>query len=316
MYEIALSVSACLRAGTRVDVAWAVQTRGFSARDKNEALAITPGGGRIGSVLSGSLNDQLADLAERGATGRLVDLHVGDLDAELAGLACGGDARCLLVPATDLPAGLWELLRERAPAGLVTRLDGDLVVETALFDQDTIADGGEEAAHLFGRGLSDTIVAADQVTTVLWPVAKLVIVGGGAIADALVRAASLLGWQTQVVADISAATGVIAGLAAMDKLVVISHDVELAGPALAAALGSPVGYIGALGSRRTQQNRADWLAYRGVTDLERVHGPAGLDIGATTPAEIAVSIVAEALAVKANASAASLKRASPARSTE
>jgi xanthine dehydrogenase accessory factor len=307
VYEIALSVSACLRAGTRVDVAWAVQTHGFSARDKNEALAITPGGGRIGSVLSGSLNEPLADLAEPGATGRVVDLHVGDLDAELAGLSCGGDARCLLVPATDLPAGLWDRLRERAPVALVSRLDGDRVVETALFDQENIADAGEATAQLFGRGVSDTIVAADQVTTVLWPVAKLVIVGGGAIADALVRAAELLEWQTQVVADVSTATGVIAGLAGMDKLAVLSHDVELAGPALAAALDGPVGYIGALGSRRTQQNRADWLAYRGVTDLDRVHGPAGLDIGANTPAEIAVSIVAEALAVKSKKNAASLK---------
>ena len=48
-----------------------------------------------------------------GTTGRIVDLHVGELDAELAGLACGGDARCLLVPAADLPAGLWDRLRDR-----------------------------------------------------------------------------------------------------------------------------------------------------------------------------------------------------------
>ena len=63
-----------------------------------------------------------------------------------------------------------------------------------------------------------------------------------------------------------------------------------------AALDSPVGYIGSLGARRMQENRADWLAYRGVTDLTRVHGPAGIDIGADTPAEIAVSILAEAIA--------------------
>ena len=69
----------------------------------------------------------------------------------------------------------------------------------------------------------------------------------------------------------------------MDKLVVMAHDLELAGPVLAAALDGDVGYIGALGSRRTQQARAEWLAYRGVTDLERIHGPAGLDIGASTP---------------------------------
>jgi xanthine dehydrogenase accessory factor len=92
--------------------------------------------------------------------------------------------------------------------------------------------------------------------------------------------------------------------------VVTSHDVEVAGPALAAALEGNVGYIGGLGSRRTQQARADWLAYRGVTDLERIHGPAGLDIGASTPAEIAVSILAEALAVKASTSGAALRHKS------
>jgi xanthine dehydrogenase accessory factor len=310
VYEIALSVSACLRAGTRVDVAWAVETRGFSARDNNEALAITPGGGRVGSVMSGSLNEQLADLAERGRAGHLVDLHIGDLEAELAGLSCGGDARCVLVAASDLPEGLWERLRERDPVCLVTRLDGDRVVGTDLYDRETVAGAGEETAQLFGKGVSETLVQADTVTTVLWPIPKLVVVGGGAVADALTRNAALLGWQTQVVTEVSGATGVIAGLAVLDKLVVTSHDVELAGPSLAAALESPVGYIGGLGSRRTQQNRADWLAYRGVTDLTRVHGPAGLDIGANTPAEIAVSILAEALAVGSKANGSALRQKS------
>ena len=143
-----------------------------------------------------------------------------------------------------------------------------------------------------------------------WPVPKLVIIGSGAIADALGSVAELLGWRTQVLTAVGAATGVIAGLAALDRLVVISHDDELAGPALAAALAGPVGYIGALGSRRTQQSRADWLAYRGITDLERVHGPAGLDIGARTPAEIAVAIAAEALAVHSGRGAGALRERS------
>jgi xanthine dehydrogenase accessory factor len=84
-------------------------------------------------------------------------------------------------------------------------------------------------------------------------------------------------------------------------VLVVSHDLELAGPTLSTALSSQAGYIGALGSRRTQQARADWLAYRGITDLDRIHGPAGLDIGASSPAEIAVSILAEALATASGA---------------
>ena len=280
---------------------------GPRARDKSEALAITPGGGRIGAILSGSLNDQIADLSSVGTTGRLVDLEVGELEAQLAGLVCGGTARCLLIPANDLPAELWQRLRERDPVCLVTQLDGDRVLDTAMYSPDTIADAGEAAAGLFRRAVSDTIITESTIITVLWPVPQLVIIGAGAIVEALVNAANLLGWHSQVTTDVRGATGIIAGLAALDKVVVTSHDDELAGPALAAALAGDVGYIGALGSRRTQQSRADWLAFHGVTDLERVHGPAGLDIGANTPAEIAERIVAEALAARSGANATSLR---------
>lgn len=304
MYDIALSVAACLRAGTRVDVAWAVQAEGFASRDPNEALAITPGGGRIGAVLQGSANGQLAELAGQGRSGHLVSVTVGEFDAQLAGLACGGQARCLLVEAAQLPAGLWDRLRERDPVCLVAHLDGDLITSIELYDRATISGAGEEAQRRFGRGISDSLVADDAVITVLWPVPKLVIVGAGGVADAVKANAELLGWQVQTATDADAATGLIAGLAVLDNLVVVSHDLELAGTALAAALAGGVGYIGALGSRRTQQTRADWLAYRGVTDLSRVHGPAGLDIGSRTPPEIAVAILAEALAVRSGSSIA------------
>ncbi|HEX3824860.1 MAG TPA: XdhC family protein [Mycobacteriales bacterium] len=310
MYEIALTVSACLRAGTRVDVAWAVETHGFSSRDHSEALALTPGGGRTGSVLSGSLNDQLADAAASSTTGRLVALHIGDVDATLAGLSCGGDARCLLVSAAELPAELWPHLQLRLPVCLITRLAGDHIVETTMFTADSIADAGEDIAEMFRHGVSDTTMSADTVVTVLWPVPKLVIIGGGATADALAAAAGLLGWHAVTVNDASSAIGLIAGLAAMDNVAVLSHDLEVGGPALEAALGSGVGYIGALGARRTQQARAQWLADHGITELDRIHGPAGLDIGANTPAEIAVSIVAEALATKTGSSVASLRELS------
>ena len=74
MYDVALTVEACLRAGTRVDLAWVVQTHGFSSRERAEALAITPGGGRVGSLLSGALDDQLADRATQRSDPRIVDL--------------------------------------------------------------------------------------------------------------------------------------------------------------------------------------------------------------------------------------------------
>lgn len=311
VYEIAFSVARCLSAGTRVDVAWVVEARGFPTSGRAEALAITPGGGRIGSVLSGALNEQLADLVSGGISGRLVDIQVSEVDALVTGLPSGGEARCLLMQAADLPAGLWERLRHREPVCLVTALDGDRVLDTALFTPDTVAEAGDGVAALFGRGVSGTTVGDGSVTTALWPTPNLVIIGRGPIAEALDAAAGLLGWQVQTATDESSATGVIAGLAALDKVVVASHDDELAGAALAAALAGEVGYIGAVGSRGTQRARAEWLAYRDITDLSRVHGPAGLDIGASTPAEIAVSILAEALAV----GSASTSRSTPDRAT-
>jgi xanthine dehydrogenase accessory factor len=301
VYEIALSVAACVRAGTRVDVGWVVDTDGLAGLAPAGALAITPGGGRVGSLVLGALDDTLAELAGRVSGGRLVDVHVGDLDALVAGLACGGRVRCLLVPAANLPAELWDRLGAREAVCLVSRLDGTDVVETTLYTAATIADAPAGAQESFGRGTSGAVVSEEQVVTVLRPVPRLVIVGAGAIAEALADFATRLGWRVESTTDAQTATGMIAGLAGLDNLVVISHDNELAGRSLAAALSTAVGYIGALGSRRTQQSRADWLAYRGVTDLRRVHGPAGLEIGASTPPEIAISVLAEALAVSAGA---------------
>jgi xanthine dehydrogenase accessory factor len=281
-----------------VDVAWAVETAGFAGHDRTEALAITPGGGRVGSLLSGALDDQLADLAAVGGGGRSVDLHVGELEALVAGLPGEVDARCLLVPATDLPPELWPLLSAREPVCLVTRLDGGRVVDAEVFTTATVGAAGDEVVRAFERKRGLALVTEERVVTVLWPVPRLVIVGAGPIADALRDAAALLGWHTQVVLDAQTATGVVADLAGLDQLVVLGHDLELVGRALVAALDSDVGYIGALGSRQMQETRADWLAYRGVTDVDRIHGPAGLDIGASSPAEIAISILAEALAVR------------------
>ena len=78
-------------------------------------------------------------------------------------------------------------------------------------------------------------------------------------------------------------------------MVTLTHDPKIDDPALRAALASPAFYIGSLGSRRTHGRRVDRLAAQGVPPeaFARIHGPIGLDIGAQTAPEIAVSIVAE-----------------------
>ncbi len=304
MYGIALTVAACLRAETRVHVAWVVGTEGLPPADPADALAITPGGGRVGSLLSGALDDQLVDRAtQSGGHGRLMSLAVSDVDALVAGLPSGGVARCLIVPATELPADLWDLLLARQPVCLVTRLAGGEVAGTELVSADELATVSEDAAALVGRATSAAVVSADMVATALWPVPRLVIVGGGPLAGALADAAALLGWQIQTAGDAQTATGLIAGLASLDSVVVVGHDHELVGRALVAALAGDAGYIGAVGPSRVQQARADWLAYRGITEVERVHGiqgHAGLDIGARTPPEVAVAVLAQAMAVRSD----------------
>jgi len=123
----------------------------------------------------------------------------------------------------------------------------------------------------------------------------LLVVGDGAVADALGPMAELLGWATPVAATLDEAT---AALPSAQAVVVTSHDSEVDAPALAAAIAARPAYIGAMGSRSRQSQRREWLLSHGVTDgeLEAVHGPAGLDIGANTPAEIALSILAELVA--------------------
>jgi xanthine dehydrogenase accessory factor len=93
---------------------------------------------------------------------------------------------------------------------------------------------------------------------------------------------------------------------------VLSHDREVDGPTLAAALAGRIGYVGALGSRRTQAARREWLTARGVMTvaIDQIHGPAGLDIGAYGAAEIAVSVCAEIIASRTAATGIALREGS------
>jgi xanthine dehydrogenase accessory factor len=298
MYDVALTVRACLQAETDVQVGWAVATEGLPSPDPSMALAITPGGGRVGSVLGGAVDTQLAGLSAAVGRGRVVDVEVSEVDALVAGLARGGSARCVIAPASSLPDELWPRLARREPVILVLRVDGDEIAAADLIDAEQAGRLGTDVAAMLESGVSAAVVRADAVVTALFPVPRLVVVGGGPIIDALVAAAAVLDWRVEGYRDPSSAAAVVVGLSALDKLVVLVHDVEAAGSVLQAALHSSVGYIGSLGSGRMQQQRADWLTARGVSGLERIHGPAGLDIGAGTPGEIAVSVLAEAIAVE------------------
>jgi xanthine dehydrogenase accessory factor len=286
VYEIGLTVAACLRSGTRVDVAWVVESDLVPASgapvDPTGALALTPGGGRVGSLYGGALDQQLAERAQAlGEHGRLVTLQVGDLEAQAFGLAGAGTATAVVTPAGRLPGELWDLLLERDPVTLVLERDGDELMGARLED----AEG-----HDAGFRLDDA-----ELTTTWRPVPTVVLAGGGPVLQALQEMTPLLGWKTHRAHDPDTARGLVVGLGPLDSVVVAMHDVDLAGPVLASTLEGRAGYVAALGSRAMQQSRETWLTDRGVGGLERIHTPAGLDIGADGPAEVAVAILAQAI---------------------
>jgi xanthine dehydrogenase accessory factor len=160
---------------------------------------------------------------------------------------------------------------------------------------------------------------------------RLVVFGAVDIAEALCRGAKELGWDT-VVADPRATFATRERIVTADELlvewpedalesieldersavVVLTHEERFDVPALIGALRSDAFYIGAIGSRRTQASRRERLLAEGLSEaeLDRLSGPTGLDLGAETPAETAVSILAEILAVRAGRSGGRLREAS------
>ncbi len=289
MYDVALTVAACLRSGTRVDVAWVVGSD-LSPADPGGALAITPGGGRVGSLYGGALDQQLVEQARAlgDDRGRLVTVSVGELEAPAFGLTSGGNALAVAIPASLLPTDIWAAFLDRRSVRLHLRRDGD----------ELTAAGFDDAEAEPGSQVSD-----DEVTTTWRPVPTVVLAGGGPVLQALERMAPALGWRVQRTPDADTARGLVVGLGPLDSVVLAMHDVELAGPVLASTLEGAAGYVGALGSRAMQQSRETWLTDRGVAGLERIHTPAGLDIGADGPAEVAVAILAQAIRERSGAQA-------------
>jgi len=136
-----------------------------------------------------------------------------------------------------------------------------------------------------GRGLS-----GDSGRMATAP--NLLIVGDGPVTDALTAFVTILGWPVTVTRQAQTVGPEI------DAVVITSHQDGVDAPTIQSALTAGTSYVGAMGSRRTQTRRREWLLGAGVTEqaLKALHAPIGLDIGADQPAEIALSILAEIVA--------------------
>jgi xanthine dehydrogenase accessory factor len=235
---------------------------------------------------------------------------------------------------------LAELARSGGRAVLFTVVEGPgagakrLVVEGG----DQLGDGVPDEAlgqfeEILRRGRNQLLELGDGSKVFAeWygPPPRLFVYGAVDTAEALCRGAKLLGW-TAIVADARAKFASAERIPSADQLivewpeealdqiapdhqtaiVVLTHDDKFDEPALKRALESEAFYVGALGSRRNQERRRERLLEAGVSEdaLERISGPCGLDIGADSQAETALSILAEILAVRAERQGGPLKTA-------
>ena len=284
MYGAAITAVSCLRANTEAHIAWMVSSKGLPAHDPTEVVTLTAGGGYIGSLCNGILN-QHVEFIPGSTRGRLVSIELSGTDALIAGIRDGGIATVAIAPAGALPESLWAALLERRPVMLSATVENGTLDRFTLGPVDDAIDGSGTRSEL----------SAQQLRSCFVPVQRLAVFGNGPIADALTTYATALGWQVAAAGEPERGIGLMNALSHIDSAVIMGHDVESSSRVLEAALESDAGYIGSIGAPRMQDQRADWLAYRGVTDLSRVHGPAGLDIAANNPAEIALSVIAEAV---------------------
>ena len=299
MHDVRDQAERWLARGDRLALATVVATRRSAPRPVGSKLIVSESGELFGSVSGGCVeSDVAAQAAEVLGSGepRLVSYGITDDQAWEVGLPCGGEIDIFIQPLSQLPAD--------GDGVLLTRLEGNRAGEVELSNIDVRSSGVVE--------LEGERVFAE----VLGPAPRLVVVGATDTAEALCRAANGLGWQTEVV-DPRPALVTRERLPSPNELltawpdeleagpdtavVVLTHEERLDVPALTTALASEAFYIGAIGSRKTQAKRRERLLEAGVTEeaLDRLSGPAGLDLGADTPAETAVSILAEIRAVRA-----------------
>lgn len=299
------------RAGRRVALATVVETWGSAPRRTGSQMVVDGDMAMEGSVsggcVEGAVITEALDAIEDGKP-RLLEFGVNDGDAFAVGLACGGRIRVLVEPVgSAFPVAMLEQLvaarSARKPVTCVRSIHGG-----------GLQLGGAEAhADRFRRDASGVEADGDTFVHVFNPPLRMAIVGAVHVAQALVPMARTCG-HDPIVIDPRPAFGNDArfpgttliedwpdealGALSLDprtSVVTLTHDPKIDDPALTVAIRSDAYYVGALGSRRTQAMRQDRLRDAGATEaqLARVHGPVGLAIGASGPAEIAVSIMAE-----------------------
>ena len=296
------------RSGKGAAMATVVETWGSAPRPVGSQLAISGEGEIQGSVSGGCVEgavvvEALEALEEGGS--RVLTYGVSDDEAFAVGLACGGTIRVMVEPVAEIGE---DLLADLV-AARQARLPVAYVVDTETWSRRLAGpDAWAERFRMDRSGFeAETFVAIHN------PPLRMVIVGAVHIAQALTGMARLAGWDVTLI-DPREAFGSEArfpgetishdwpdaaleahGLDTRTAVVTLTHDPKIDDPAIERTLRSDAVYLGCLGSTRTHAKRVARLeaAGFGESDIARIHAPIGLPIGARSPGEIAVAILAQ-----------------------
>lgn len=290
--------------------------RGFGSRREGESLAISASGFE-GTLLNGTMTPQLVEAAQELLTSgeqaaRLVETRISYDEGVAAGYLEGGSADVLLQPVSAIEGWAWDAFRAQTPIAIVSvvgasemlGLDREGNVYGAMPSEAIETIAREEAQQLLDAGVpAHRLVAVGDTQLFVEcfiPVTRLLVVGGGIVAEAIADQARLLHWEPTILGDdLAAVEAQLDLMGAGDLLVLLTHNRDIDAPILSKALRGGVGYVGGLGSRRNQEGRRRRLQALELSDDEiaRYRGPIGLDIGAANPAEVAVSVCAEGISV-------------------
>lgn len=305
-YQVLQSAISWLQDGKRVALATVVQTWGSSPRPVGSWLAIREDGQVVGSVSGGCVEDDLIRRVQTEILTRtspeLVKYGVSKDEAVRFGLPCGGTLQLLVEPRPELA------ILEAIMSGIKKR---SIVLRevNVLTGQSTLSIGNRSTQFQFSNG---------KMQTIYGPRWRMFIIGAGQLSLCLASFALTSDFDITIIdpreeyAEGIGSEGIQfiqgmpddvmqeLGVDSHTAIVALTHDPKIDDLALIDALQSEAFYVGALGSHTNTQKRKERLREFNLSteQLERLHGPVGLAIGALTPPEIAVSIMAEVIAVK------------------
>jgi xanthine dehydrogenase accessory factor len=314
MRDVMPEVESWLDSGDQVAIATVVSTWGSAPRPAGSRMAISKSGKIAGSVSGGCLEGDVFEQAQavlKGNPAALFHYGVSDDLAWTVGLSCGGEVDVLIEPLSDVHRKLLAALQAETP----------VVLETALNDapgaRRVLARPDGDLRELLER---ENPVRRDGLFLEPFPRPhELYIFGGSHVAIPLTRLATALGFRVTVVDARSKfaeqerfpqARGVIHAwpdevlkdlpMDSSTYIVILTHDPKFDDPTITAALKGHPRYIGAIGSKKTHRERVARLVAAGIKpeEIERVHAPIGLDIGAQTAEETALAILSQMVAIR------------------